>query len=233
MSTRPIIGVTTYATDAEWGYWRLKAALIPLDYVDAIEAAGGRALLIPPSQAGAKETVAALDAVVFTGGSDINPARYGEAAHAETFGIDDRRDEGELALLREALAAGIPVLGICRGIQLLNVALGGDLHQHLPEVVGHDGHKHDPPGTFLQHDVAIASETKLASILGSRATVCSHHHQGVRELGAGLIVTATAEDGSVEAIELPGSGFVMGVLWHPEAGDDRALFAALVDAARG
>jgi gamma-glutamyl-gamma-aminobutyrate hydrolase PuuD len=231
MSSRPIIGITTYATDAEWSYWQLKAALIPLDYVDAVHAAGGRAVLIPPTAEAAEETLGAVDAMVFTGGSDINPAYYEEAPHPETFGIDDRRDAAEFALLREALAAGKPVLGICRGIQLLNVGLGGDLYQHLPEVVGHDGHKNDPPGSFLEHEVHIAPDTKLASILGRHATVCSHHHQGLRRLGQGLVAAATADDGAVEAVELPGGAFVLGVLWHPEAGDDNALFSALVDAA--
>jgi gamma-glutamyl-gamma-aminobutyrate hydrolase PuuD len=231
MSSRPIIGITTYATDAEWSYWQLKAALIPLDYVDAVHAAGGRAVLIPPTTDAAEETVGAVDAMIFTGGSDINPAYYEEPAHPETFGIDDRRDEAEFALLRAALAVDKPVLGICRGIQLLNVGLGGDLYQHLPEIVGHDGHKNDPPGTFLEHEVQIAPGTKLASILGPCATVCSHHHQGLRRLGQGLVATATADDGAVEAIELPDREFVLGVLWHPEARTDRGLFSALVDAA--
>jgi gamma-glutamyl-gamma-aminobutyrate hydrolase PuuD len=231
VSSRPIIGITTYATDAEWSYWRLKAALIPLDYVDAVQAAGGRAVLIPPTADAAEETVDAVDAMIFTGGSDIDPAYYEEPPHPETFGIDGRRDKAEFALLREALAAGKPVLGICRGIQLLNVGLGGDLHQHLPEIVGHDGHKNDPPGTFLEHEVHIAPNTKLASILGLHARVCSHHHQGLRRLGQGLVAAATAEDGAVEAIESPDREFVLGVLWHPEAGSDRALFSALVEAA--
>jgi putative glutamine amidotransferase len=228
---RPLVGITTYATDAEWSYWRLKAALIPLDYVDAVHAAGGRAMLIPPSAAAAEETIQALDAVIFTGGSDISPDYYDEPAHPATFGIEETRDLGEFALLREALSVGVPVLGICRGIQLLNVCLGGDLHQHLPEVVGHDGHKNDPPGMFLEHEVLIAPDTKLATILGARATVQSHHHQGLRRLGEGLVVAATAEDGAVEAIEVAEAEFVLGVLWHPEAGSDSALFSALVKAA--
>jgi gamma-glutamyl-gamma-aminobutyrate hydrolase PuuD len=230
-AARPIVGITTYATDARWSYWQLKAALIPLDYVDAVDAVGGRAMLLPPTPNAVKETIAAVDALIFTGGSDIDPSYYEEPAHPETFGIDGRRDEAEFALLRAALAAGVPVLGICRGIQLLNVALGGDLHQHLPEIVGHDGHKHDPPGAFLEHEVRMEPDTTLESILGPRATVCSHHHQGLRRLGQGLVVAATAEDRAVEAVELPGEPLVLGVLWHPEAGDDRALFAALVAAA--
>ena len=139
---RPVVGITTYVTPARWSYWELEAALIPSDYVNAIDRAGARPLLVPPTTEGVEETLEILDGIVFTGGSDVDPELYGEEAHEETFGIHRRRDDAELALLRGALERDIPVLGICRGIQVLNVALGGDLHQHLPEVVGHEGHKH-------------------------------------------------------------------------------------------
>jgi putative glutamine amidotransferase len=226
---RPLIGITTYVTPARWGYWDLEAALIPSMYVEAVEHAGGRPLLVPPTSEGLDETLDALHGIVFSGGSDIDPETYGEEAHPETFGVHPERDEAELALMTGALERDMPVLGICRGSQVLNVARGGDLHQHLPEVVGHEEHKHDPPGRFADHDVSIEPETRLAGIFGARTTeVKSHHHQGVRELGDGLVVAALAEDGTVEAIEDPRKRFALGVLWHAEAGEDLGLFEALV-----
>ncbi len=228
---RPLVGITTYLTQAHWSYWDLEAALIPGDYVRAVERAGGRPLLVPPATEGVEETLDALDALVFTGGSDVDPELYGEEPHPETFGIHRLRDDAELALLRGALERDMPVLGICRGIQVLNVALGGDLHQHLPEVVGHEGHKHDPPGEFNEHEVEIEPETRLARVLGDRTHVMSHHHQGLRRLGEGLVEAAHAEDGTLEAIEARDRRFAIGVLWHPEAGTDPALFAALVEEA--
>jgi putative glutamine amidotransferase len=229
---RPIVGITTYVTPARWSYWDLEAALIPADYVKAVDRAGGRPLLVPPTREGVDETLDALNAIVFTGGSDIDPELYGADPHPETFGIHRERDEAELALLRGALARDMPVLGICRGIQVLNVGLGGDLHQHVPEVVGHEGHKNDPPGQFREHEVAIESGTKLEHVLGRSTQVMSHHHQGLRRIGEGLVEAAHAEDGLVEAIEARGKRFAIGVLWHPEAGDETALFEALVEEAR-
>jgi len=225
---RPLIGITTYVEQARWGYWDLEAALIPSDYVNAIEAAGGRAVLLPPSEDGVEETLEALDGIVFTGGADIDPAEYGAEPHPQTFGIRHDRDRGELALLTAALERDMPVLGICRGIQVLNVARGGDLHQHLPDVVGHERHKHDPPGTFVDHDVTIERDTKLASLLGDTHGVKSHHHQGLDRIGKGLVPTARDEDGMVEAIEDPDRRFALGVLWHPEAGENMRLFEGLV-----
>jgi putative glutamine amidotransferase len=229
---RPLVGITTYVTSARWSYWELEAALIPEDYVDAVESAGGRPLLVPPTTEGIDETLDALDAIIFTGGSDLDPELYGEEPHPETFGVHRRRDDAELALLRGALERDMPVLGICRGIQVLNVGLGGDLHQHLPDVVGHEEHKNDPPGQFRQHDVTIEPDTKLADVIGERTRVMSHHHQGLRRLGAGLVEAARSEDGSVEAIEAPDKRFAVGVLWHPEAGADLSIFEALVEEAR-
>ena len=224
---RPVVGITTYVTQAHWGYWDLEAALIPFDYVQKVERAGGRALLVPPSLDAVEETLDALDAVVFTGGSDVDPELYGEQAHAETAGIVRLRDDAELALLRAALERDMPVLGICRGIQVLNVGMGGDLDQHL------EGHRHDPPGEFLAHDVAIEPDTRLREILGERTTVMSHHHQGIKTLAPGLVETARADDGLVEAVEAPDRRFTVGVLWHPEAGEDARLFETLVtEAAR-
>jgi putative glutamine amidotransferase len=229
---RPIIGITTYVTPARWGYWDLEASLIPYDYVRAIEEAGGRPLLVPPSDKGIEETLDSLDGIVFSGGSDLDPAHYGEEAHPETSGIHEERDRAELELMKAALDRDMPVLGICRGIQVLNVARGGNLIQHLPEIVGHEGHKHDPPGAFIDHDVKIDRDTTLAKILGDRHPVKSHHHQGLDAVGEGLRVSAHAEDGSIEGVEDPERRFAVGVLWHPEAGEDKKLFEALVEQAR-
>jgi putative glutamine amidotransferase len=229
---RPVIGITTYVTPAKWAYWDLEASLIPHDYVRAVEEAGGRPLLVPPSEEGIEETLDSLDGIVFSGGSDLDPAHYGEEAHPETFGIHEERDRAELELMKAALDRDMPVLGICRGIQVLNVARGGNLIQHLPEIVGHEGHKHDPPGAFIDHDVKIDPETTLAKILGDRHPVKSHHHQGLDAVGEGLRVSAHAEDGSIEGVEDPEHRFAVGVLWHPEAGEDRKLFEALVEQAR-
>ena len=228
---RPLVGITTYVEPARWGYWDLEAALIPSDYVNAVQVAGGRPLLVPPVEDGVEETLEALDGIVFTGGSDIDPGEYGAETHPETFGVRPERDRAELALLTAALERDMPVLGICRGIQVLNVARGGDLDQHLPDVVGHERHKHNPPGIFADHDVAIEPGTKLASLLGGAHGVKSHHHQGLRQLGEGLVETAHADDGTVEAIEDPNRRFALGVLWHPEAGDNLRLFEALVQEA--
>jgi putative glutamine amidotransferase len=230
--TRPLIGITTYVTPASWGYWELEAALIPAAYVEAIERAGGRPLLVPPSADGVEETLDALGGLLLSGGSDLDPAIYDQEPHDETFGVHRDRDHAELALLQAALARDMPVLAICRGSQVLNVARGGDLVQHLPEVVGDEKHKHNPPGIFADHDVDLVPGTRIQSLLGARAPVKSHHHQGFGTLGAGLQESARADDGTIEAVEDPSQRFAVGVLWHPEAGEDFALFQGLVDEAR-
>jgi gamma-glutamyl-gamma-aminobutyrate hydrolase PuuD len=228
---RPLIGITSYAEPSvRWGAWDLPTALVPLNYVEAVERAGGRPLLVPPSVAGIDETLDALDGLIFSGGSDLDPDTYGAEAHAETIGVRAERDAAELALLRAALERDLPVLAICRGSQVLNVARGGDLVQHLPDVVGDQKHKHTP-GSFADHDVEVNPETQLGAILGERAPVKSHHHQGFGRLGEGLRESARAEDGTVEAVEDPAKRFAVGVLWHPEAGEDAALFEALVSEA--
>ena len=228
---RPVIGITAYAEQARWGVWEAPAALIPLAYVSAIERAGGRPLLVPPSEDGIEETLAVLDGLLFSGGSDIDPDAYGAEAHPETNGVRPERDQAELALLEAALARDMPVLAVCRGSQVLNVALGGDLVQHLPEVVGHERHKHTP-GVFADHGVEILPGTRLQEVVGEHAPVKSHHHQGYGRLGEGLREAARADDGTVEAIEDPSRRFALGVLWHPEEGEDAALFRALVEEAR-
>jgi len=228
---RPIVGITSYAEDARWGVWDAPAALIPLSYVRAIEAAGGRPLLVPPSTEGVEETLEVLDGLLLSGGADLDPASYGAEAHPETNGIRPDRDSAELALLEGALARDMPVLAVCRGSQVLNVARGGELVQHLPEVVGHEGHK-QTPGVFADHGVDVLPNTKLRDVIGERAPVKSHHHQGYGRLGQGLRESARAEDGTVEAIEDPSRRFAVGVLWHPEEEEDAALFQALVEEAR-
>jgi gamma-glutamyl-gamma-aminobutyrate hydrolase PuuD len=225
--SRPLIGITTYIEPARWGAWELPAALIPHMYVEAVERAGGRALLVPPSQEGVEETLDALDGLLFSGGGDIDPSTYGAEPHRETAGTRLERDEGELALLEAALARDMPVLTVCRGSQVLNVARGGDLVQHLPDVVGDERHKHTP-GVFADHDVRVEPSSKLGELVGERAPVKSHHHQGFGRIGEGLRDVAWADDGTVEAIEVPAKRFAVGVLWHPEASDDFALFERLV-----
>jgi putative glutamine amidotransferase len=217
---------------AKWSYWDLEAALVPAAYVQAVEKAGGRALLVPPAGDAIEETLDRLDGLIFSGGSDLDPAHYGQDPHEETLGIVPHRDEAELGLLRGALEREMPVLAICRGSQVLNVARGGDLVQHLPEVVGHHDHKNDPAGVFADHDVDVVAGTHVQRLLGDRAPVKSHHHQGFGRIGEGLRVAAHAHDGTVEAVEDPDRPFVVGVLWHPEAGEDFALFQGLVDEAR-
>ncbi len=224
---RPVIGITAYAEEASWGVWTAPAALIPLSYVRSVEDAGGRALLVPPTEEGVEETLDRLDGIVFSGGADLDPDQYGAAPHAATSGIRPERDRAEIALLRAALARDMPVLAICRGSQVMNVALGGDLEQHVPDRVGHDGHR-AVPGSFSEHDVEIAPGTRLHELVGGRALAKSHHHQGYGRLGEGLREAARADDDTVEAIELPSRRFALGVLWHPEEGDDARLFRELV-----
>jgi putative glutamine amidotransferase len=229
--SRPVIGITTYLTPARFGAWEEEAALIPAAYVNAIEAAGGRPLLVPPSTEAIEETLDRLDGLLFSGGSDLDPEVYGQEAHPETNGIVPERDRAEIALLRAALERDMPVLAVCRGSQVLNVALGGDLVQHLPEIVGDEKHKHTA-GEFADHDVDLVTGTRVQEILGDHAPVKSHHHQGYGKIGDGLREAARAEDGTIEALEDPSRRFAMGVLWHPEAGEDLALFEALVAEAR-
>jgi putative glutamine amidotransferase len=228
---RPVVGITTYKEPVRWGVWDETAALIPWLYVEAIERAGARALLVPPSEHGIAETLDALDGLIFSGGNDLGPDTYGADTHPETKGVSPDRDRGELALLEAALDRDMPVLAVCRGSQVLNVARGGDLVQHLPDVVGDEKHKHTP-GVFADHDVTVERASRLGEVVGDRAPVKSHHHQGYGKIGHGLREVAWAEDGTVEALEDPEKRFAVGVLWHPEAGEDAALFEALVEQAK-
>ena len=227
---RPLIGITTYAEPVSWGAWNVTSALVPISYVRAVEEAGGRALLVPPSGDAIEETLEALDGLLFSGGSDLDPSTYGAEPHPETNGVRPERDRAELALLDAALARDMPVLAVCRGLEVLNVARGGDLVQHLPDVVGDERHKHTP-GEYADHDVDLKPGSRLAAILGDRAPVKSHHHQGPGRLGRGLEPVAWADDGTVEGLEDPSHRFALGVLWHPEEGEDFSLFRALVQEA--
>ena len=224
---RPVIGITTYVEEASWSHWRAPAALIPFAYVQSVERAGGRPLLVPPGEGGVEETLDALDGLVVSGGNDVDPSAYGASPHPSTSATRPERDRAELALLGAALARDMPVLAVCRGSQLLNVARGGDLVQHLPEVVGHERHR-ETPGVFAEHGVEVAAGTRLGALVGDRTPVKSHHHQGFGRLGDGLREAAWAEDGTLEALEDPEHRFALGVLWHPEEDEDAPLFAALV-----
>jgi putative glutamine amidotransferase len=230
-AVRPVIGITTYAENARWGVWDAPVALIPLSYVNAVTQAGGRALLVPPSDDGMVETLDALDGILFSGGSDLDPSTYGAEPHQATSGVRPDRDRAELALMEAALARDMPILAVCRGVEILNVARGGDLVQHVPDVVGNERHRHTA-GLFADHDVDLQPGSRLQRVLGDRAPVKSHHHQGIGRVGTSLREVAWADDGIVEGLEDPSRRFALGVLWHPEEGEDFALFQELVDEAR-
>lgn len=231
----PLIGVTTYRDRAAWGSWDRDAAVLPSSYVDCVARAGARPVLLPPADGpggadGATGVVSRLDGLVLAGGGDVDPALYGEEPDAATAGVDRRRDDHELALLAAALDADLPVLAICRGLQLLDVLLGGSLHQHLPDAVGESVHR-PARGRFHEVTVTTVPGSTLEALVGPHAVVQCSHHQAVARLGAGLVVSATAGDGTVEALELPGRRFVLGVQWHPEESGDPRLFDALAAAA--
>jgi putative glutamine amidotransferase len=263
LMARPVIGICTALERARWSVWDQQAALLPRNYVEAVQAAGGLALMIPPDPALVEdpaEVLELIDGLMLAGGVDIDPASYGEPRHRETTSTVPERDVFELALLRAAIARELPVLGICRGMQLINVAHGGTLFQHLPERFGHHEHCR-VAGSFddADHDVLLAEGSLVARIVGdtSHATK-SHHHQGVDRLGEGLVVTGTsAMDGLPEALELDGAqaggqafvgeldgdaagdefdgstprSFLLGVQWHPEADETSPVVAGLVAAA--
>jgi len=238
---RPLIGISTYNDLAQWRDWSAPAMLIPQTYVNAVRRSGGRPVLLPPGgdPAEAAATVADLDGLIVSGGGDVDPARYGAPAHPETGAPNRERDGWELALLDAALAAEVPLLAVCRGIQLLNVVRGGTLHQHLPQVVGNEEHS-GPDCGFGRHLVRIGAAGALGRVLAGAGGPAedvwldapTHHHQAVDRLGDGLVATAWAADGTVEGLEVAGGTvFAVGVQWHPEEGDDPRLFEALVTAA--
>ncbi|GGK74676.1 gamma-glutamyl-gamma-aminobutyrate hydrolase [Planomonospora parontospora subsp. parontospora] len=229
--SRPVIGITCYVEPARFTVWETAAALLPYGYVDHVLRAGGQPVILPPAGDPAG-LLGRLDGLVLAGGGDIDPARYGQAPHDRTGYVRKARDDFELHLAAAALGAGLPLLGICRGLQILNTVLGGTLHQHLPDVVGHSGHS-PAPGRFGRTPVRLAHGSRTAEILGAgTADVACHHHQAADRVGDGLAVTARSEDGAVEAVELAGHPFALAVQWHPEADDECALLAALVDRAR-
>lgn len=232
----PAIGICAAVERARWGAWEETVNMAPRAYATAVQAAGAVALLLPPDEALAAAPGPLLDRIdglMLAGGADVDPDTYGAARHAETAGTWPERDRFEVGVVRRALERGIPVLGICRGMQMLNVALGGTLAQHLPELVGHAEHRRTP-GTYGDHEVRLEPGSLAARAAGAeRLTVKSHHHQGIDGLGDDLVTTGwSADDGVVEAIELPGHPFALGVLWHPEEDLRSRVIAALVDAAR-
>jgi putative glutamine amidotransferase len=236
----PVIGITAYDDQAEWRRWNARAALLPYSYIDAVRRAGGRPVLLPPGGDAdeASATVAGLDGLVVSGGPDVDPARYGQPRHPRTQPAIPVRDAWDLAVTGAALTASVPVLAICRGMQVLNVCRGGTLHQHVPDLIGHERHE-GGLGWYGRHHVRVSPDSVLAGILPEPELfeVPTHHHQAVDLVGEGLRAVAWEEDGLVEAVEagpseLGGlSGFVLGVQWHPEQGDDMRLFGALVSAA--
>lgn len=229
MGNRPIIGLTTYAEEARFGLQDTFAAVLPLSYVHAVHSSGGRAVLVTPDDPD-PDVLAGLDGIMFTGGSDVDPALYGEGAHPTTH-VKPERDAAEMMLMRAAIAGGLPMLGICRGMQLMAVAYGGRLHQHLPEVLGHDGHRplHGPK--FGQHAVRLRPGSRAAAILGDALVVNSFHHQGVADPGRLAATGWSPEDDLIEVVEDAALPFAVGVQWHPEDTNDFRLFAALVEAA--
>ncbi len=234
---RPVIGLCTALERAQWSVWDQPAALLPFNYITALQRAGALALMIPPDPGLVDDPAQALeliDGLVLAGGADIDPTSYGSTAHPETADTVPERDASEIALARAAIERDIPVLGICRGMQLINVACGGTLIQHLPEFFGHEEHRR-VIGSFdgSDHEVQL-SEGSLAAAAAGEAThvTLSHHHQGVDELGGGLIVSGTSMfDSLPEAIEMPDRSFVLGVQWHPEADEQSTVIEAFVQAA--
>ncbi|MFI9293993.1 gamma-glutamyl-gamma-aminobutyrate hydrolase family protein [Streptomyces gardneri] len=224
--SKPLIGVTTYLDQARWGVWDMQAALLPAPYPRLVRESGGLAVMLPPDDAAAAaEIVARLDGLVVAGGADVEPVRYGAEPDPRTGPPARARDSWELALIDAALASGTPLLGICRGMQLLNVALGGTLVQHL------DGHV-EAVGMIGRHAVKPVPGTRYASLVPELTEVPTYHHQAVDRLGTGLAASAHAEDGTVEAVELSAPAWALGVQWHPEMGEDLRVMRGLVEAAR-
>jgi putative glutamine amidotransferase len=238
MAIRPVIGLCASLERASWGVWSTEAHLLPREYADAVQRAGGIALILPPDPRALEhpgELLDLLDGLILAGGTDVDPAAYGADRHPATVVTNPERDAFEIALAQAAIARDLPLLGICRGMQVLNVARGGTLLQHLPESHGHEDHRRNP-GSFegADHDVRLDAGTLAARAAGEeRHRTFSHHHQGVDVVGEGLLVSGHSElDDLPEAVELPGRRFVLGVQWHPEVDETSRLIATLVDEAR-
>ena len=227
----PLIGITTYARDQDERFSQRT------QYVDAVRRAGGMAVLVPPGDPRVEALLARLDGLIFAGGGDIDPALYGGRAHPEVYSVNRERDETEIALARRVVSSGTPTLGICRGTQILNVALGGTLHEHLPDVVGDRISHRSAQRLATRHPVSVKAGSRLAEILGTTALEpSSWHHQAVRTSAPGLEVVASAPDGTIEACELASHPWLVAVQWHPEtrAAEDpieQRLFDAFVQAA--
>ncbi|WP_159502129.1 gamma-glutamyl-gamma-aminobutyrate hydrolase family protein [Microbacterium sp. 18062] len=233
----PVVGLTTYLERAKQGVWDVRASFLPEQYVDAVTASGAAAVLLPPQpspERSAEAVLDGLDGLILTGGIDVQPELYGAKRHPLTDPARPDRDAWELALVRGARRRGIPVFGICRGLQLINVALGGTLHQHLPDAYGTERYRIGG-GVFAENTVVVDDGTRLAGLVGAGDLgVHSYHHQGVDRLGEGLTVTARTDDGLVQAFEVPGDEYLVAVQWHPEENAaDRRLFLGLVAAASG
>ncbi len=231
-----LIGISGANEKARWGAWDQFADLAPAGYARSVQEAGGVAVLLPTDEAvteAPESLLERLDGLILAGGADVDPASYGAVAAPVTTDIRPDRDRFELALAGAALEMELPLLGICRGFQLMNVAAGGDLDQHLPDRLGHEGHRTEP-GSFDEHEVELTEGSKVAGICGGRRlVVSSHHHQGLGRIGDGLEVTGLAvPDGIAEAIEVEGSNFAIGVQWHPEIEEGDRLIPALVKVAR-
>jgi len=234
--TRPVIGLTAATENVRYGPWEEVAHMVPRAYTDAVKRADGLALLLPSDDAVAEapdQVLDMLDGLLLTGGCDIDPMAYGARPDPATGTTDPERDRFEIALGSRALERDLPLLGVCRGMQMLNVAAGGTLEQHVPDRIGRDAHR-ELPGSFTRHEVNLEPGTLADRAVGSeRCEVCSHHHQGADELGEGVVATGwSADDGLVEAIELPERRFALGVLWHPEEDRESRVIGAFVEATR-
>jgi putative glutamine amidotransferase len=233
--TRPVIGICAAIETARWAAWEVVVNLSPRTYALAVQRAGGLALILPPDDVAAEspdELLDMIDGLILAGGSDIDPASYGAPPHPETGETWPERDRFEIALGTRALERDMPVLGVCRGMEMLNVIQGGTINQHIPDLVQNDLHRHTP-GVFADHRVRLEPGSLAARVVGAELTqVKSAHHQGIEELGEGVVTSGYADDGLVEALELPGKTFAVGVLWHPEEDERSRVVGALVEEAR-